>query len=160
MAWHLLSSVARLASGTPPGDLVRDHLTRPYEEWVRNNQSWEMFSPNPPRTARWVEIHRLDALGRPLEPWLPFTGEVHRSGIFWGYDRLHKVERSLTGRSKAPFRHALLERACQQPHDGAAVAQVGFLVVTRHLAADWAPDREDRVETERFEALLCSELAP
>lgn len=160
VAWHLLSSAARLAAGTPPGDLLRDHLTRPYEEWIRNNQSWEMFSPNPPRTARWVEIHRQDPAGHPLPVWLPLSGEVVPSGVIWGYDRLHKVERSLTGRSKAPFRQALLERACRVPHDGAEVGLVGLVVVTRHLQAAWAPEREERLETERFEVLSCSGREP
>ncbi len=113
VAWHGLASVGSMANGTAAGDAIRT-VTRAYERGLGVYQGWPMFAPNAPTGTFWLEFVGLDGRGNEVARWPVYGGEVDRDAPLLGYDRAHKLERTLGKDNRRPGRQALLRRGCRE----------------------------------------------
>lgn len=124
--FHGLTAIGSTLSGSAVGDAIRT-VTRPYERAVGVYQDWPMFAPNAPTGTFWLEVVARDDAFEEVDRWPLYSGEVVRSEVLWGYDRLHKLERTLGKSNRKPGREALLERECQRVRADPARAHIKLL---------------------------------
>lgn len=140
--FHGLTALGSTLNGTAVGDAVRT-LTRPYERAVGVYQDWPMFAPNAPTGTFWLEVVARGDAFEEVDRWPLYGGEVVRSEVLWGYDRLHKLERTLGKKNRQPGRDALLQRECRRVRADPDRAHIKVLDLEERRRRRGGPDSPD-----------------
>ena len=112
IVFHLLAVVGSLSYGTPVGDEIRT-FTRPYEKLAGVYQNWNMFAPNPPKSAYWMEIVGFNEDGE-SQVIRSLVGPLPDRAIEPRYRRLFKLERTMLQKNKGLARKGLVQWLCAQ----------------------------------------------
>lgn len=136
MLWHS-GAVASLFTPTYPITAAwRGEVRSVFGEWIsgtNTSQSWKMFAPNPPRGNAFMRTIAVDQNG---EEWIlggPL-GDDHfenRKRVFFWNDRMRKMHRRMTGKSKWYLRY-WSEFHCREwalEHDGELPREIQIVLV-------------------------------
>ncbi|MFV8752156.1 hypothetical protein ACNOYE_16535 [Nannocystaceae bacterium ST9] len=136
MLWHS-GAVASLFTPTYPITAAwRGEVRQVFGEWINGtntSQSWKMFAPNPPRGNGFMRTIAIDQNG---DEWIlggPL-GDDHfenRSRVFFWNDRMRKMHRRMSGKSKWYLRY-WAEFHCREwalEHDGELPREIQVVLV-------------------------------
>jgi hypothetical protein len=137
MLYHS-GAVATLFTPTYPITAAwRGEIRSVFGEWINGtntSQSWKMFAPNPPRGNGFMRTIAIDENG---DEWIlggPL-GDDHfetRSRVFFWNDRMRKMHRRMSGKSKWYLRY-WSEFHCREwalEHDGVPPQEIRIVLVT------------------------------
>jgi hypothetical protein len=148
MLWHG-GAVGSLFTPTYPiTGAWRGEVRQLFGEWVHGtntSQSWKMFAPNPPRGNAFMRTIAIDQNG---DEWILAgpLGDDHfenRSRVFFWNDRMRKMHRRMSGKSKWYLRY-WAEFHCREwalEHDGELPREIQIVVVKTPIPK---PDKLDK----------------
>lgn len=162
MLYHS-GAVATLFTPTYPITAAwRGEIRSLFGEWINGtntSQSWKMFAPNPPRGNGFMRTIAVDQNG---EEWIlggPL-GDDHfenRSRVFFWNDRMRKMHRRMTGKSKWYLRY-WAEFHCREwalEHDGVPPKEIRIVLVKTPIPK---PDQLDKPSDPRKRKVSFKEL--
>ena len=147
MLWHS-GAVASLFTPTYPITAAwRGEVRQIFGEWINGtntSQSWKMFAPNPPRGNAFMRTVAVDQNG---EEWMlgGALGNDHfdgRSRVFFWNDRMRKMHRRMSGKSKWYLRY-WAEFHCREwalEHEGELPKEIQIIVIKTPIPK---PDKLD-----------------
>jgi hypothetical protein len=162
MLWHS-GAVASLFTPTYPITAAwRGEVRQVFGEWVNGTnttQSWKMFAPNPPRGNAFMRTIAVDQNG---EEWILAgpLGDDHfenRSRVFFWNDRMRKMHRRMSGKSKWYLRH-WAEFHCREwalEHDGELPREIQIVLVKTPIPK---PDQLEKPSDPRKRKVTIKEL--
>ncbi len=136
MIWHAGAVTSLFTPTYPITAAWRGEVRAVFGEWINGtntSQSWKMFSPNPPRGNAFMRTIAVDQNG---EEWIlggPL-GDDHfenRSRVFFWNDRMRKMHRRMSGKSKWYLRY-WAEFHCREwalEHDGELPKEIQIVLV-------------------------------
>lgn len=148
MLWHS-GAVASLFTPTYPITAAwRGEVRSVFGEWVNGTnttQSWKMFAPNPPRGNAFMRTIAVDQNGEEwiLGGWLGDDHFENRSPVFFWNDRMRKMHRRMSGKSKWYLKY-WSDFHCREwalEHDGELPKEIQIVLVKTPIPK---PDKLDK----------------